>query len=331
MPPPGAYARHRAPHPLQQQTQQQTQYPSYQPSADGMYGMSDQHVGGLGNIGDLGGWGAPTNSQAAPYPTAAAMGYGHQQSAQQVQRQSQSQTPAAYRQHMSAYSQQDPQKMQFPGQQGMLPGIMQQQNYSNLGQQQSQTQQRVPQQHYSQSAGHPMYPTAPQSQATSQPYAPYGPSATIQHQPGRPAQHVSYGHSQLDPTTASYQHMSSAPTPSHLIPGAQAQSPMPNQQNHLNQSHISSIAGQPQSQIHPNVVVHPPTQQQQTHPVTQQAHGQNHSQHSAHVSLGGLPQQTTQVASQNIQQPQLTPLGHSQQQQPQSQHPSMLHSGKIIS
>lgn len=121
-----------------------------------MYSMGDQHVGGLGGLGDLGGWGAPTAAQATPYPTAG-MGYGHPQATAQPQRQTQSQA-AGYRQHMSTYPQQDPQKMQFPGQQGMMGGIMQQQSYGSLGQQQQpQSQQRVPQQHYTQAASHPMY------------------------------------------------------------------------------------------------------------------------------------------------------------------------------
>ena len=81
MGPPGAYARHRAPHPLQQQPQ----YPTYQPPTDNMYGLSDQHTGMGMAMGDLGGWGAAAAAgQPGPYG-APAMGYGHPQPPQQQQ------------------------------------------------------------------------------------------------------------------------------------------------------------------------------------------------------------------------------------------------------
>lgn len=185
-PPSGSYSRHRSPHPMQQQqTQQQAQYPSYQtPTDTGMYGMPDQHVAGIGGMNDLSAW---NNTQPSPY-SASNIGYGHA-NVSQAPRQSQTQPPNAYRQHMSAYgTQQDPQKMQYPPQQaGMMSGMMQQQNYSNLTPQQAaQPQQRLPQQHYGQST-HAMYPNPPQSQQNAQ-YAGYGPTSTMPHQSARSAQ-----------------------------------------------------------------------------------------------------------------------------------------------
>lgn len=187
-PPGGAYARHRAPHPLQQQ-QQQPQYPPYQPSGpDSMYSMGDHAAMGLG---DITGWGAATSAQGVPYGAPSMGGYGHPQAPQQQQRQSQSQP--GYRQHMGAYPQQDPQKLQFSAQQNMLGGIMQQPGgYGAMGQPpqtQQQQQQRVP--HYSQSGAHPIYPGAAQTQpAASQPYGAY----QHPHQSSRSVQHVGYGH-----------------------------------------------------------------------------------------------------------------------------------------
>lgn len=137
-----------------------------------------------------------------------------------------------------------------------------------------------------------------------------------------------YGHSQMD-QTAPYQHLSSAATPSHLMPGMQPQSQMPNQPNHLNPSHISSI----------------PAQQQQTQsqslPVNQHTpHSQNHSQHSVH-----MPPQANQPSNQ--QTGQLAPMQQAmdtekvygsmnipQQAAPQTQqgpHPSLMHSGLFSS
>lgn len=196
----GSYARHRSPHPMQQQAQtpqQQAQYPAYQTPTDGMYGMAEQHV--MGGMGDLNAW---NNTQPSPYP-----GYSHSHVANvanvanvtQPPRQTQAQGPSAYRQHMSY--QQDPQKMQYPtvAQQGMMSGMIQQQSYPN-----QQAQQRVPQQHYGQSA-HPMYSNPPQATQNTQSYANYGPSAAIPHQTARSAQHVGYGHTQMD-QSAAYQH-----------------------------------------------------------------------------------------------------------------------------
>lgn len=134
---------------------------------------------GMGNMGDLSAWNA-----AQPY-AASNIGYGHT-NVSQAPRQSQAQQPNAYRQHMSAYgAQQDPQKIQYPTQQGMMSGMMQQQSYSNIGAQQA-TQQRVPQQHYGQSP-HPIYPNPPQAQQNQQAYSGYGAASTIPHQ-GRSAQ-----------------------------------------------------------------------------------------------------------------------------------------------
>lgn len=188
----GSYARHRSPHPMQQQAQppqQQAQYPAYQTPTDGMYGMADQHAV-MGGMSDLNAW---NNTQPTPYP-----GYSHSHAnVSQPPRQTQAQAPAAYRQHMSY--QQDPQKMQYPTQQGMMSGMIQQQSYPN-----QQAQQRVPQQHYGQSA-HPMYSNPPQTTQNTQGYANYGPTAAIPHQTARSAQHVGYGHTQMD-QTAAYQH-----------------------------------------------------------------------------------------------------------------------------
>ncbi|XP_036340285.1 uncharacterized protein LOC118749585 [Rhagoletis pomonella] len=74
MGPPGAYPpRHRAPHPLQQQSQ----YPTYQPTPDNIYGLTgtDQHSLGMG---DLSGWGA-ASSQTGAYPASGMGAYGHPQ------------------------------------------------------------------------------------------------------------------------------------------------------------------------------------------------------------------------------------------------------------
>lgn len=97
---------------------------------------------------------------------------------------------------MGAYPQQDQQKLPFSTPQSMMGGMMQQPSYVGLNQQPQPQQQRIPQ-HYSQTGNHPMYPGAPQAQSGAQPYGPY--SATgMQHQPGRPPQHVAYGHSPLE-------------------------------------------------------------------------------------------------------------------------------------
>ena len=90
MGPPGGYPRHRAPHPLQQQPQ----YPTYQPTADNIYGLSaaDQHA--TMSMGDLSGWGAaPTvPGQAGAYPGTGLGAYGHPQAGPPTQqRQSASQ------------------------------------------------------------------------------------------------------------------------------------------------------------------------------------------------------------------------------------------------
>ena len=80
MGPPGGYPpRHRAPHPLQQQPQ----YPSYQPTAENLYGLgaADQH--GMG-MADLSGWGAGPG-QAGAYPSAGLSAYGHPQAAPPTQ------------------------------------------------------------------------------------------------------------------------------------------------------------------------------------------------------------------------------------------------------
>ena len=90
MGPPGGYPRHRAPHPLQQQPQ----YPTYQPTADNIYGLSaaDQHA--TMSMSDLSGWGAaPTvPGQAGAYPGTGLGAYGHPQAGPPTQqRQSTSQ------------------------------------------------------------------------------------------------------------------------------------------------------------------------------------------------------------------------------------------------
>ncbi|ALC38544.1 kis [Drosophila busckii] len=111
MGPPGGYPpRHRAPHPLQQQPQ----YPSYQPTAENLYGLgaADQHaIMGVGaGMGDLSGWGAAPSvpGQAGAYPGAGLGAYGHPQAAPPTQQQRQS-NASAYRQHMPAYGQQEQQ------------------------------------------------------------------------------------------------------------------------------------------------------------------------------------------------------------------------------
>lgn len=99
---------------------------------------------------------------------------------------------------MGAYPQQEQQKLSFSTQQSLMGSMMQQPSYVGLNQQQATQQQRIPQ-HYPQAGSHPMYPGAPQAQSASgaQPYSPY-PSAGMQHQPGRPPQHVAYSHASLD-------------------------------------------------------------------------------------------------------------------------------------
>lgn len=354
MGPPGAYARHRAPHPLHaQQQQQQPQYGSYQQSpADNMYSMGvgsaaeqqQQHQASM-SLGDLGGWGAPANPNqpTGPYP-----GYGHPQ-ASPSQRQAQA-AAASYRQHM--YPQQDPTKMQFPGQQSQMMGgmLQQQQAYgSALGQQQQaqqqqqQQQQRVPQ-HYSPATGHPLYPGSPQAQPTSQAYAPYAASSPMQHQPGRPPQHV-YGHAQLDqqqPGVVGYQqHL----TQSASAPSLQQQQQPQQHQSHSNQAqpHVGSLVGVQSQQSHlthsvnqqqqQQQVQNPQSaQQQQIHPQLQ-SHSkqqQNHTQHPGLVTHPGLSA-SQQAATQQPQHPgmvglnaaQPQQLGQHQQTQP---HPGLMHS-----
>ncbi|GAB0094499.1 chromodomain-helicase-DNA-binding protein 7 isoform X1 [Sergentomyia squamirostris] len=323
MGPPGAYARHRAPHPLQQQ--QQPQYPSYQTPTDSMYTMGDQHAG-MGGMGDLSSaWGAP--GQAGPYGTPT-MGYGHPQTPQQQQRQPQPQP--SYRQHMTGYPQ-DPQKMQFSTQQSMMAGMMPQQAYgAALGQpQQAQPQQRVPQ-HYSQTTGHPMYPGAPQPQPTpAQAYAGYG--SGLQHQSSR-SSHVGYGHSQLEQAAYGQHLQTSAAAGHHLSSASQQQAQqMPSGQNH--QGHLTS------QQMHPSQHVQP-------HPIGSQSHSQPHPQHGGLSSLPNVaslhaPQQQQQqqqqapsVVSQPSNQPQqatqqqhMTPQPHPVMVHGQQSHPGMLHPG----
>uniref|UniRef100_A0A6B2EIQ7 Putative snf2 family dna-dependent atpase n=1 Tax=Phlebotomus kandelakii TaxID=1109342 RepID=A0A6B2EIQ7_9DIPT len=316
MGPPGAYARHRAPHPLQQQ--QQPQYPSYQPPTDSMYTMGDQHAG-MGGMADISSaWGAP--GQAGPYGTPT-MGYGHPQTPQQQQRQPQPQP--SYRQHMTGYPQ-DPQKMQFSTQQSMMAGMMPQQAYGAIGQpQQAQPQQRVPQ-HYSQTAGHPMYAGAPQPQPTpAQAYAGYG--AGLQHQSSR-SSHVGYGHAQLD--QAAYSHLQNTATASHhLGTGAQQQAqqlppghPAQQAQNHLGQPSQSHLSTQ---QMHPS-------QHVQAHPIGSQSHSQPHPQHGGLSSLPSVaslhaPQQSQQQTPA-VAQPGNQPQQPSQQHMTPQPHPGMVHS-----
>lgn len=97
----------------QQQAQQQAQYPGYQAPSDAMYGMgAEQHVN-MGSMGDLNAW----NNAQPTYP-ASNIGYGHA-NVTQPPRQSQTQP---YR-HMSYSAQQDPQKMQYPTQPGMMSSM----------------------------------------------------------------------------------------------------------------------------------------------------------------------------------------------------------------
>ncbi|XP_055681908.1 uncharacterized protein LOC129789277 isoform X4 [Lutzomyia longipalpis] len=327
MGPPGAYARHRAPHPLQQQ--QQPQYPSYQPPTDTMYTMGDQH-GGMAGMADISSaWGAP--GQAGPYG-APAMGYGHPQTPQQQQRQPQPQP--SYRQHMTGYPQ-DPQKMQFSAQQSMMAGMMPQQAYGAIAQpQQAQPQQRVPQ-HYSQTGGHPMYPGTPQPQPTpAQSYGGY--SAGLQHQASR-SSHVGYAHTQLEQTAYGQHLQSSATSAHHLSSGPQQQTqqlppghPGQQAQNHLGQSSQGHL---PTQQMHPS-------QHVQSHPIGSQSHTQPHPQHSGLTSLtsvGSLhgPQQSQQQASaqsgnqtqQPTQQQHMAPQPHPGMVHSQQSHPGMLHPG----
>ncbi|XP_055711038.1 chromodomain-helicase-DNA-binding protein 7 isoform X3 [Phlebotomus papatasi] len=319
MGPPGAYARHRAPHPLQQQ--QQPQYPSYQPPTDSMYTMGDQHAG-MGGMADISSaWGAP--GQAGPYGTPT-MGYGHPQTPQQQQRQPQPQP--SYRQHMTGYPQ-DPQKMQFSTQQSMMAGMMPQQAYGAIGQpQQAQPQQRVPQ-HYTQTGGHPMYPGAPQPQpSAAQAYAGY--SAGLQHQSSR-SSHVAYGHTQLDQAAAYGQHLqSTAAAGHHLGTGPQQQQaqqlppghPSQQTQNHLGQPSQGHLTSQ---QMHPSQHVQP-------HPIGTQSHTQPHPQHSGLSSLPSVaslhaPQQSQQQTP-TVAQPTNQPQQPSQQQHMAPQpHPGMVH------
>ncbi|XP_052564493.1 uncharacterized protein LOC120426896 isoform X3 [Culex pipiens pallens] len=323
----GPYARHRAPHPMQQQ-QPQSQYPTYQPAtADNMYSMPD-HSSGMAGMGDAL-WGAqpPPPPQANPY--GAPMGYGHPQGPQPTQRQ----TPASYRQHMTGYPQQDSSKLQYPTQQAMMGGMMPQQGYGSLSQpqqptqqqqqqpqqpQQQQQQQRVSQ-HYPQ-AGHSMYPGAPVVQpqtATAQAgYASYAP--TMHQQANRSSQHV-YNQHQLDQTGYG-QHMvggNQVPTSLHQMSTAQQQQQQPPghppQQSHL------PIPGQS-----------PQTQQQQMHasqmqPVQQQQQQQQQPQQQpTHGSQPTHPQAHPQ------QHPGLAGLSQQQSQQQSgllaSQHPGMPHS-----
>lgn len=121
-----------------------------------------------------------------------------------------------------------------------------------------------------------------------------------------------YGHSQMDQTTP-YQHMTSAGTPAHLMSNIQPQNQMPNQPNHLNPSHISSISAQQQVQT-------------QSLPVNQHTPlSQNHSQHPIHA----MTPQANQVSNQ--QTSQLAPIQQqSAPQTQQSQHPSLMHSGTFL-
>ncbi|XP_037903696.1 chromodomain-helicase-DNA-binding protein 7 isoform X5 [Hermetia illucens] len=324
MGPPGGYPRHRPPHPLPQQPQ----YPSYQPSAENLYPMgTDQHAG-MG-MGDLGGWvgGPAAPGQGSTYAAPGLGAYGHPQAAPSPQRQTQSQ--AGYRQHMGAYPQQEQQKLSFSTQQSLMGSMMQQPSYVGLNQQQATQQQRIPQ-HYPQAGSHPMYPGAPQAQSASgaQPYSPY-PSAGMQHQPGRPPQHVAYSHASLD--QSSYGHVPSSTAPGHLLPGQQpapqmtGHPPQP-QQNHLgqpSQNHLS-VPGQaqPPQPLHPSQVVHP-SQQQQTHPSA------NQSSLSGLTTLqSGPPQQQSQTP-QNANQNQThlsTQHMHAQNAGALSSHPNILHS-----
>lgn len=87
-PPPGAYARHRAPHPGMQQQQPQGQYPGYQPTAtDNMYGMVADPQAAMAGMNDMGAWGA-ASAQASPYGAPGMAAYNHPQM-QQHQRQPQ--------------------------------------------------------------------------------------------------------------------------------------------------------------------------------------------------------------------------------------------------
>lgn len=246
----GPYARHRAPHPMQQQ-QPQSQYPAYQPATtDNMYSMPD-HNAAMGGMADsLWGTQPPPPPQANPY--AAPMGYGHPQAAQPTQRQ----TPTSYRQHMGGYPQQDTSKLQYPTQQAMMGGMMPQQGYGSLSQPQQPTQQQQQQpqqpqqqqqrvsQHYPQ-AGHSMYPGAPvvqpQTAAAQTGYASYAP--TMQQHTGRSSQHV-YNQHQLD-QSAYGQHMSASqvPTSLHQMTTPQQQPPGQLPQHPPQQSHLP-IPGQ---------------------------------------------------------------------------------------
>lgn len=92
MGPPGGYPpRHRAPHPLQQQSQ----YPAYQPTPENIYGLgaADQ-LAGMG-MGELTGWGAaPTvPGQASAYPGTAIGAYGHPQAGPSTQQRQSSSQP----------------------------------------------------------------------------------------------------------------------------------------------------------------------------------------------------------------------------------------------
>ncbi|XP_037928102.1 uncharacterized protein LOC119662531 isoform X10 [Teleopsis dalmanni] len=362
MGPPGGYPpRHRAPHPLQQQPQ----YPSYQSTAENIYGLGtpDQH-GGMG-MGDLSGWGAAStvSAQAGAYAGSGLGAYGHPQAAPpSQQRQSAAQT--SYRQHMPTYGQQDQQKLPYTSQQGMMSGLLQQPGpnvgaggYGALSQQQQQQQQaptpqqqqsqqgRLPQHYQQASSQHPLYPgAASQSGQPGGPGAvPSGPQAyahspygsPMQHQPGRGAQHVSYGHAGLDQSNAYGQHVPSSGAPgsvsSHHLTAQQQQAAQlgghpathmganpQQQQASAGLQHGGQHVAHPvssQSSLPPGLS--PQQQQQNAHLLQNQQQQQNHvslMQSTSHQQLPG-----TGLPPHSMGVPPSYGSHHQQQQQQQAQ------------
>ncbi|XP_037896667.1 uncharacterized protein LOC119641859 isoform X1 [Glossina fuscipes] len=357
MGPPGGYPpRHRAPHPLQQQSQ----YPAYQPTPENIYGLgaADQ-LAGMG-MGELSGWGAaPTvPGQASAYPGTAIGAYGHPQAGPSTQ-QRQSSSQPSYRQHMPAYGQQEQQKLPYGPQQGMMSSLLQQPG-SNVGaggysaltqqpqqqqattaqQQQQQSQQSRLPQHYPQPpTQHQLYPGGPtQGQSGGPSNVPSGPQ-TYSHSPYTASMHQqtgrsSYGHAGLDQSSSYSQHATTAPVsvPSHHLSGQQ-------QVVQLGAHPVAHMGPGPQQQQPPTGLQHgvtnlgPPQQQQSSAHLlqgqqTQQQQPQQQQPPQNHVGLMNQHQQLPPphgmaVPSSYGGHHQQQPQQQAQQQQPPSQQPQV--------
>uniref|UniRef100_A0A1A9ZZF1 Chromo domain-containing protein n=1 Tax=Glossina pallidipes TaxID=7398 RepID=A0A1A9ZZF1_GLOPL len=363
MGPPGGYPpRHRAPHPLQQQSQ----YPAYQPTPENIYGLgaADQ-LAGMG-MGELTGWGAaPTvPGQASAYPGTAIGAYGHPQAGPSTQ-QRQSSSQPSYRQHMPAYGQQEQQKLPYGPQQGMMSSLLQQPG-SNVGaggysaltqqpqqqqattaqQQQQQSQQSRLPQHYPQPpTQHQLYPGGPTQGQTGGPSnVPSGPqtyshspyTASMHQQTGRSSQHGGYGHAGLDQSSSYSQHATTAPVsvPSHHLSGQQ-------QVVQLGAHPVAHMGPGPQQQQPPTGLQHgvtnlgPPQQQQGSAHLLQ---GQQSQQQQQQPQQQQPPQNHVGLMNQHQQLPpphgmavpssygghhQQPPQQQAQQQQPPSQQPQV--------